>query len=60
MRKFLAFVLCLFTWPVLLCIALGKFCVWCVVHIFDIAWYFTIVFGTLVAMGLFVAFMLLV
>lgn len=60
MRKLLAFLLCLVTWPVLLLIVLSKFFVWCVEHIFDIAWYLTISFGTLVAMGLFVAFMLLV
>mgnify|MGYP000375123677 FL=1 len=60
MRKLLAFLLCLVTWPVLLCIVLGKFCFWCVERIFDIAWYLTIAAGTLVAMGLFVAFMLLV
>jgi hypothetical protein len=60
MDKLLAFVLCLFTWPVLLCIVLAKFCVWCVANVFEIAWYLVIAVGSLVGLGLFVAFLLLV
>ena len=57
MKKFLIWLFC---WPVLLFVVLGKFCFWCLAHIFDIAWYLVIAVGSLIGLALFAAFLLLV
>lgn len=59
MRKFLAFLLCLVTWPVLLFIVLAKAFVFVVAHIFGLWFYLITAVCTLIAMGLFVAVLLL-